>query len=141
MKHRFGTLLIGVALAALLAGSQQARAQVTPAAGYTPPDDTPTVNVGGTIFADYTYQADPTSTDTDGNSFHPNAFNVTRAYINVTGNISRWLSFRITPDVVRVGNVSGTDVPGLTGTLTYRLKYAYGQINLDGRPEQQPAVD
>ena len=134
MKHRVGTFLTGVALAALLAGSREARAQVTEAAGYTPPDDTPRVNVGGTIFADYTYQADPTATDSDGHSYHPNAFNVTRAYINVTGNISHWISFRITPDVVRVGQVSGADVAGLTGTLTYRLKYAYGQINLDGVP-------
>ena len=45
------------------------------------------------------------------------------------------MSFRITPDVVRVGSVSGTtgngSVPGLTGTLTYRLKYGFGQINFD----------
>ena len=67
--------------------------------------------------------------DGDGNTYHPSAFNVTRAYINVTGSISHWVSFRITPDVVRVGQVAGSDVPGLTGTLTYRLKYAYGQFN------------
>ena len=69
-------------------GSGAARAQVTVAAGYTPPDDTPTVNVGGTIFADYTYQLEPTVTDADGSQVHPNAFNVTRAYINVTGQIN-----------------------------------------------------
>ncbi len=60
---------------------------------------------------------------------------MTRAYINVTGNISHWISFRITPDVVRVAPIAGPDgpltVPGITGTLTYRLKYAYGQINFD----------
>ena len=36
-----------------------ASAQVTPAAGYTPPDDTPKVNVGITIFGDYTFQDSP----------------------------------------------------------------------------------
>lgn len=137
MKQRFGLFLGTCAAAAmLLAGADVARAQVTPAEGYTPPDDTPNVKVGGTIYADYTYQLFPTSKDTDGNTFHPNAFNLTRAYISVTGNISHWVSFRITPDVVRVGTVTGSDgkpetVPGLSGTLTYRLKYAYGQINFD----------
>ncbi len=129
MKHRFGTLLGAFAMAALLAGSREARAQVTPAGGYTPPDDTPSIGVGATIFADYTYQADPVSKDSEGNIIHPNAFNVTRAYINVTGNISHWVSFRITPDVVRVGTTPSGDVPGISGTLAYRLKYAYGQIN------------
>src|SRR5262249_22669892 len=100
------------------------------------PDDTPSVKVGGTIFADYTYQLLPTGKDADGNIDHPNAFNISRAYINVTGNISHLISFRITPDVVRVGTITGADgkpvsLPGLSGTLTYRLKYAYGQLNLD----------
>ena len=118
-------------------GGGAARAQVTPAEGYTPVDDTPTARAGGTIFADYTWQAEPKATDSDGNSIHPNAFNVTRAYINITGNISHLISFRITPDVVRVGSVSlpnnggNVDLPGVTGTLTYRLKYAYGQLNFD----------
>jgi hypothetical protein len=132
MKHRLWTLLAaGAAAAAILAFPREATAQVTPAAGYTPPDDTPKVSVGGTIFADYTYQADPLIKDSDGNNVHSSAFNLQRAYINVTGSISHWISFRITPDVVRVGNVGGASVPGLTGTLTYRLKYAYGQVNFD----------
>lgn len=135
MKHHFGNLLPAAAVVALLGGAPEARAQVTPAAGYTPPDDTARVGVGGTIFADYTYQADPLIKDSDGNSVHSSAFNLTRAYINVTGSISHWVSFRITPDVVRVGSVSGTtgngSVPGATGSLTYRLKYAYGQVNFD----------
>lgn len=137
MKQRFGLFFATCAATAMfLAGAGAARAQVTPAEGYTPPDDTPAVKVGGTIFADYTYQLLPTSKDADGNTIHPNAFNLSRAYINVTGNISHWVSFRITPDVVRVGSITGSDgkpvsLPGLTGTLTYRLKYAYGQINFD----------
>ena len=130
MKQRFGLFRGSFAVAAMvLAGTGALRAQVTVAAGYTPPDDTPSVNVGGTIFADYTYVTEPTGTDSEGNRVHPSAFNVTRAYINVTGQINHLIQFRITPDVVRVGQVDGKDVVGLTGTLTYRLKYAYGQLN------------
>jgi hypothetical protein len=137
MKQRFALFFGTCAATALILGrAEVARAQITPAEGYTPPDDTPTVKFGGTIYADYTYQLFPTAKDSDGNTIHPNAFNLTRAYITVTGNISHWLSFRITPDVVRVGTITGSDgkpvgLPGLSGTLTYRLKYAYGQINFD----------
>jgi hypothetical protein len=113
--------------AALLGIASSARAQVTPAAGYTPPDDTPVIRIGATIFADYTYQTDPKGTDVDGNSFSPNAFNVGRAYINVTGNINHMIAFRITPDIVRETIAGAAN----TGSYVYRLKYAYGQFNLD----------
>ena len=76
-------------------------AQVTPAAGYTPPDDTPSIKVGATIFADYTYNKDPVTKDADGNGIHADSFNVSRAYINITGNISHMIAFRITPDITR----------------------------------------
>ena len=72
-----------------------ASAQVTPAAGYTPPDDTPSFKVGATIFADYTYNQSPTVKDADGNTIHNSAFNVSRAYINVSGNLNHWISYRI----------------------------------------------
>src|SRR5262245_35327551 len=130
MKHRIRSFPAACAAAVMiLAGSASARGQITVAEGYTPPDDTPTVNVGGTIFADYTYQVEPTLPSSQGDRVHPSSFNITRAYINVTGQINHLINFRITPDVVRVGQVAGQDVPGLTGTLTYRLKYAYGQFN------------
>jgi hypothetical protein len=114
--------------AALVAGT--ARAQVTPAQGYEPIDDTPSVKVGGTIFADYTYQDAPKGTDADGNSIHPNSFNVSRAYINVFGNLSHLISARVTSDVVRESDGSGTST-SINGSYVYRLKYAYGQVNLD----------
>ncbi|HEX9427535.1 MAG TPA: hypothetical protein VGA64_07090, partial [Candidatus Polarisedimenticolia bacterium] len=112
-------------------------AQVTPASGYTPPDDTPAIKVGMTIFTDYTYTDEPTATDADGNVINPSAFNVSRAYINVTGSISHRVSFRITPDITRLTTTVTNPGPGekvttsLDGSLTYRLKYAYGQFNLD----------
>jgi len=102
-------------------------AQVTPASGAAPPDDTPSVRVGATIFADYTVQSEPKLTDVDGNSVTGNSFNIARAYINVTGNISHLVAFRVTPDITRE---SGTG-SALNGSLTYRLKYAYAQFNLD----------
>lgn len=124
-----------VAMTTLWHGSS-AFAQVTPAAGYTPPDDTPSIKVGTTIFADYTYVDEPTTVDLDGNVIHPAAFNVSRAYINVTGNISHNVSFRVTPDITRFTTSAslgaGESVStSLDGSLTFRLKYAYGQFNLD----------
>jgi len=104
-------------MAAAVAGAASgALAQVTPAEGYTPPDDTPSFKVGSTIFADYT-RGDLVN----------DSFNVARAYINVTGNLNHLIAYRITPDVTRE---SGTG-SSLNGSLTYRLKYAYGQLNLD----------
>src|ERR1043165_4083 len=96
MKIRF-------ALAAVLCGAlaAAASAQVTPAAGYTPPDDTPSFKVGATIFGDYTYQESPVIADADGNSVKLSSFNISRAYINVTGNLNHRISFRITPDISR----------------------------------------
>ena len=102
-------------------------AQVTPAAGYTPPDDTPKINVGATIFADYTYVESPKSKDADGNSINTSSFNVTRAYINITGNLNHLIAFRITPDVSRETSTT----PSLSGSQLFRLKYAYAQFNLD----------
>jgi hypothetical protein len=110
-----------------------ASAQVTPAAGYTPPDDTPSIKVGATIYTDYTDQQNPTATDSDGNVFNPSGFNVTRSYINITGNVSHLVSFRITPDVTRESSLlslgSGSTVAN--DSLVFRIKYAFAQINLD----------
>ncbi|MEO8519899.1 MAG: hypothetical protein ABI603_00970 [Acidobacteriota bacterium] len=102
-------------------------AQVTPAAGYVPPDDTPSITVGATLFADYTIVTTPKITDADGNRVTANAFNIGRAYLNVTGHVSHRISFRITPDIVRESGAGSS----LTGSYTFRLKYAYAQFNLD----------
>lgn len=112
---------------ALLALPALASAQVTTAAGYTPPDDTQAVKVGAVIFYDYTFTKAPKATDAAGNSISPSAFNVPRTYINVTGNISHNVAFRITPDVSRE---SGTG-SSLAGSYTFRMKYGYAQFNLD----------
>ena len=121
------------ATCALLTVAASASAQVTPAAGYTPPDDTPSIRVGVTLFPLYTYQTTPTATDADGNTINRSSFDVARAYINVTGQISHLLSFRITPDITRESALlslpAGASVSN--DSLVYRIKYAYAQFNLD----------
>jgi hypothetical protein len=110
-----------------------ASAQITQAAGYTPPDDTPSIRVGATIYTDFTYQSSPETLDSDGNAVNPGSFNVTRSYINITGNISHIVAFRITPDVVRESGLV-TLAPGSTisnDSLVFRIKYAFAQFNLD----------
>jgi len=113
-------------------------AQITPAAGYTPPDDTPSIKVGAVIYTDWTYQTSPEITDSDGNAVHTSSFNVTRAYINITGNINHIVAFRITPDVVRESGLLTLppQVPPNSPTisndsLVFRIKYAFAQFNLD----------
>jgi Phosphate-selective porin O and P len=125
--RRFLSCCAGWLLAAVLLLPAAAQAQVTPAAGYTPPDDTPAVKVGGVLFLDFTQTQDPKITDVDGNRVSPSAFNVGRAYLNVTGQLNHLFAFRITPDVVRETGTGSS----VAGSLTYRLKYGYGQFNLD----------
>jgi hypothetical protein len=110
-----------------VAGARPAWAQVTAAAGFTPPDDTPSIKVGATIYTDYTYTQSPQTNDADGNLVNPSAFNVQRSYINITGNISHIVAFRITPDVVRDTDATGA----LSGALIFRVKYAFAQFNMD----------
>lgn len=124
MLHWARVLLTVTAVTCL---SAPAMAQVTPAASAVPPDDTPSVRVGGTLFLDYTFQSTPDVVDANGDPVNPNAFNVARAYINVTGQINHLIAFRITPDIARE---SGTG-SSLSGSNNYRLKYGYAQINLD----------
>src|SRR6478752_4951289 len=123
-------LLVATVLTAV---STDVCAQVTPAAGYTPPDDTPSVKVGVTLYTDFTYQQNPTTIDADGNAINPSGFNVSRSYINITGNLNHIVSFRITPDVTRETGLL-TLATGSTITndsLIFRIKYAFGQVNLD----------
>jgi hypothetical protein len=110
-----------------------ASAQVTPAAGFTPPDDTPSIRLGMTLFPTYVFQTEPTITDADGNVVKKNAFDVARAYINITGNISHLVAFRITPDITRQSGLLtlGPNNSVSSDSLVFRIKYAYAQFNLD----------
>jgi hypothetical protein len=119
--------IAAAALAAALAlplAAQTAPA-ATPAA--PPPDDNPSYKIGVLLFTDYTYNASPETRDADNNLVHTSSFNVSRAYINVTGQLNHLIAFRITPDIVRETG-SGSS---LSGSQTFRLKYAFAQLNLD----------
>src|SRR5262245_54489273 len=109
--------LLPIATLAINLVATSAEAQVTPAVDCPPPDDTPNVRVGGTLFADFTRTLDPEITDANGTRVGPTAFNVGRAYINVLGQLNHVIAFRITPDITRE---SGTG-SSLSGSLTYRL--------------------
>ena len=111
----------------LLTTAGRSAAQVAPAPGSASPDDTPRIRVGVTLFADYTVNQSPKITDADGNEVTLNQFQIGRSYINVTGNVSRNILFRITPDITRETGVGSS----LNGSYTFRLKYAYAQWNLD----------
>jgi hypothetical protein len=52
-----------------------------------------------------------------------NAFDVTRAYLNVNGQLSKNVRFRFTPDVRRATDGS------LSGTLVLRVKYAFVEFD------------
>ena len=115
-------MTIGLALAA---GRMQA--QVVPTPETPPPDDIPRVRTGGVLFADYTRTFEPQIVDASGVHVSPSSFNVTRAYINVTGQLNHLYTFRITPDIVRETGPGSS----LNGSMTLRLKFGYVQMNLD----------
>jgi hypothetical protein len=121
--RRFFLTVVG---AGLLTVPSLVLAQVTPAKGSTPPDDTQSVKFGVTLFYDYTFTKSPKTKDSAGNEISANAFNVSRTYVNFTGNISHNISFRITPDITRESG-SGSS---LNGSYDVRLKYGFAQFNL-----------
>lgn len=122
MARRVGWLVLTTVLFA-----RAVSAQVTPAPDYTPPDDAPSVRVGGTLFGDYSYTLAPETVGADGRSYHANGFNISRAYLNVTGQLNHLIAFRVTPDVVRETG----DGSSLDGRMSVYLKYGYAQLNLD----------
>ena len=89
--------------------------------------DLPAIKVGVLLFADYTIQQQPKLADAGGNDVTFSAFQISRSYINVTGNLSRSIAFRVTPDITRETGVGSS----LNGSYTFLLKYAYAQWNLD----------
>jgi hypothetical protein len=90
------TLLTGVAAAAPLAAQ---------------------VSVGGVVYAAYQYTLNSDSLTADSNVQHINNFDITRAYINVTGRFAGGLATRVTADIFTNGNIPGS--------RAYRIKYAY----------------
>jgi hypothetical protein len=98
----------------------------------------PIAKIGGTIFAEYVMTREPLEKDAMGNHIRKNAFELRRAYLNLTGNVSDVVGYRITPDVASRQATSTSGLPAgssvasnFDGSLTIRLKYAYGQMNFD----------
>src|SRR5438093_5104194 len=112
-------------LAALLACSPVASAQppaapppptAPPPAAQPPPEPQyPVVTVGTLTYLQYDAELK--------NRDDFNAFDVTRGYINILGEVAKNVRFRITPDVKRITDGS------LAGSLTFRIKYAYAELD------------
>jgi hypothetical protein len=117
LRHTLASLMV-FALFATRAWAQGAPAATSP--------DTPTIRLGVTLFTNYTLQTEPEVTDANGNRVDKSSFDVTRSYLNVTGNISRIIAFRVTPDIAR----ETSETSSLNGSLEFRIKYAYLQTNV-----------
>ena len=122
--HRLATLT----LLALLGLAPGAIAQVTPASGYVPPDDTPSIRVGATLFPDYTVQ------------HRAEDHRRRRQHVTAQRVQHRAAPTSTSPATSRTSSRSGSrptsparPAPGArcNGSHTYRLKYAYAQFNLD----------
>jgi hypothetical protein len=105
-------------LAIVVASFGSALAQ-TPAPAATAEPDYPIIRVGVLSYVQYDAELE--------NRQGYNTFDLTRAYINVNGQLSKNVRFRVTPDVRRI-----TD-SALAGTLVLRIKYAFVELdNLTG---------
>jgi hypothetical protein len=125
MRRRLG--IAAKIAAALVLTARTADAQVIPANVYPPLDDTPSIRLGTVLFVDFTQTVAPSIPDGDGNRVRPNAINVTRTYLNVTGQVNHVFAFRVTPDIARETGPGSS----LAGSQNLRLKYGYLQVNLD----------
>lgn len=95
--------------------AQQAQPPQAPPAAAPAEPDYPIVRVGTTTYLQYLGELE--------NRAGLNVFDITRGYINVTGQLSRNVRFRLTPDVRRVTDGS------LAGSLVFRIKYAFVQYD------------
>lgn len=98
----------------ITAGLGAAFAWAVPAIAQTPAAPSP-VTVSGVVYAQYGYQLKDTAN-------HLNAFDVTRAYINVIGKFSGGIMTRVTADIAHAA----------AGQQTYRLKYAFAGYTPEG---------
>ncbi len=109
------TTQLVLVLSLLLAPLAAARAQPAPAQAPAAEPDYPIVRIG--VLSYVQYDAELKNRD----SF--NAFDLTRGYVNINGQLSKNVRFRLTPDVRRVTDSS------LAGTLVLRVKYAFVELD------------
>jgi hypothetical protein len=98
-------------IALLALGAVPARAQVT---------------VGGLVYAQYQYNLASDTLKADSAIQHINNFDITRAYINLTGRFTGGIAARLTADIF-----TNAAVPG---SRAYRIKYAYVAWTPQGSP-------
>ena len=103
-------ILIGLVLSARAAFAQSTQPPAPPAE-----PDYPIIRIG--VLSYVQYDAELKNRD----AF--NAFDLTRGYVNINGQLSSNVRFRLTPDVRRVTDSS------LAGTLVLRVKYAFVELD------------
>jgi hypothetical protein len=123
-QHMTRTWLVGCVWLTVTSGVPSVWAQMetpgplaatqTPATAPPAPPTYPTIRVSVLSYIQY----DVEFKNRDGY----NAFDLTRGYINVTGDLTSAISYRLTPDVRRITDGS------LAGSLVLRVKYAFAQL-------------
>ena len=114
-------LFLALAACLSLAASAAAQSPQPPPAppAQTPPPaaqpDFPIIRIGVLSYLQYDAELE--------NRAGYNAFDVTRAYININAQVSKNVRFRFTPDIRRVTDGS------MAGSLIVRVKYAFAQID------------
>jgi hypothetical protein len=108
-------------LLAALAVSVSAQTQSTPPPSQAKPaePDYPIIRVGMLSYLQYAAETE--------NRDDANSFDVTRAYLNINAQVASRVRFRFTPDIRRITDGS------LAGSLTLRVKYAFGQLDTLGQ--------
>jgi curli biogenesis system outer membrane secretion channel CsgG len=103
-------LVLAFLFSSCISAFAQAPSAPTPAAPATEPDY-PIIRVGVLSYVQYDAELK--------NRQGFNAFDLTRGYININGQLASNVRFRVTPDVRRITDSS------LAGTLVLRIKYAF----------------
>jgi hypothetical protein len=106
---------LSLILLVLLVSVRAALAQPAPAAAPAAEPDYPVIKLGVLSYVQYDAELE------NRDAF--NAFDLTRGYININGQLSKNVRFRLTPDVRRVTDSS------LAGTLVLRVKYAFVELD------------
>jgi hypothetical protein len=119
MTPRFALSLLLIGLA-LPASAQTPTAQTSSGAqATTPQPEYPIIRVSVLSYLQYAAETE----NRDG----VNSFDVTRAYLNINAQLASRVRFRFTPDIRRITDGS------LAGSLTLRVKYAFGQLDTIGQ--------
>jgi hypothetical protein len=119
--RRLGVCLLGIAASlawvSIAAASQGTGNQSpgTPPPTGPPEPQFPRISVGALTYFQYAAELK------NRNGF--NAFDVTRGYVNIAGDLAKKLKFRLTPDLKRVTDGS------LSGSLVFRLKYGFVEFH------------